>query len=113
MNKSTRKTLIAAGITAAALLGANLFIMLKNLPAEEAEKKTVQYNLNMSLGDNLSACTGAHVRVTLSSGTMLSGTVKQVKNHLLHLEKLSGRDYFDALIKLNDISAMDTKFRGF
>ena len=54
------------------------------------------------------------MRVILSSGQSLPGYVKDVKEGLLHLEKLGGgRDYHDALVRVKDISAMDTKFRGF
>jgi hypothetical protein len=51
------------------------------------------------------------VVVTLNSGKTFTGNVKDVGNHLLHLEKLEGKEYFDALIVIQDISAVDTRFR--
>jgi hypothetical protein len=29
----------------------------------------------------------------------------------MHLEKLDGKDYFDALLRIDNISAIDTRFR--
>jgi small nuclear ribonucleoprotein (snRNP)-like protein len=71
----------------------------------------VSYNVNASLTDNLTTLVGKNVYVTLDSGKVLAGYVKAVGNHLLHLEKLAGKDYFDALIRIDSISAIDTRFR--
>ncbi len=76
------------------------------------EEKQAAYQLNFSFEDNLKLFTGEYVRITLSSGQHMAGFVKDVGNGLLHLEKLSDRDFFDALILIKDISAMDAKFRG-
>lgn len=73
----------------------------------------VSYNVKTSLADNLKALVGKRVYVTLDSGTTFIGTVKEVGDHLLHLEKLDRKDYFDALIQIKNIIAIDTKFRDF
>lgn len=73
----------------------------------------MSYNLSASLGDNLKALIGKKVYVTLDSGKTLAGFVKEVGNHLIHLEKLDGKDFFDALIRIEDIGAIEAKFREF
>jgi small nuclear ribonucleoprotein (snRNP)-like protein len=73
----------------------------------------VSYNVKTSLADNLKTLVGKRVYVTLDSGTTFIGTVKEVGDHLLHLEKLDRKDYFDALIQIKNIIALDTKFRDF
>jgi small nuclear ribonucleoprotein (snRNP)-like protein len=89
------------------------------LPTEAAAKskvvaiKGVSYNVNSSLADNLKSLIGKKVYVTLDSGSTFTGFVKKVGNHLIHLEKLAGKDYFDALIRIENISAIDTRFRDF
>jgi hypothetical protein len=89
------------------------------LPAEvDAKQKVVaiegmSYNVNSSLADNLKSLVGKKVFVTSVSGKTLSGFVKKVGNHLIHLEKLSGKDYFDALIRIENISAIEAQFRNF
>lgn len=87
------------------------------LPAEVAAKSKVvaiegvSYNVNSSLADNLKSLVGKKVYVTLGSGKTLAGFVKEVGDHLMHLEKLDGKDYFDALLRIDNISAIDTRFR--
>jgi hypothetical protein len=71
----------------------------------------VSYNVDASLAANLKALLGKRVYVTLNSGKTFTGLVKKVGEHLLHMEKLAGKEYFDALIRIADISAVDTMFR--
>lgn len=72
----------------------------------------VNYNVNASMADNLKSLTGKRIVVTLNSGKAFTGNVKEIGNHLVHLEKLEGKEYFDALILIQDISAIDTRFRA-
>ena len=114
MNNSKRNIWILCGLAIVIMLGTNFLINNKVSAAEKKEKEKVEYKLNFSFDDNLLLFKGKYVRVILSSGQSLSGYVKDVKEGLLHLEKLGGgRDYHDALIRVKDISAMDAKFRGF
>lgn len=71
----------------------------------------VGYNVNASLADNLRALAGKRVTVTLDSGTTMSGTVGAVGQHLLHLERLERKEYFDAAIRIDAIRAIETRFR--
>jgi len=100
------------------LLMAILFNLTMFMPSLEAVAKTafvpiegVGYNVKASLVDNLKSLIGKKVYVTLDSGKTFAGFVKEVGDHLLHLERLDGKDYFDALIRVEDIGAIDTKFR--
>ena len=72
----------------------------------------IKFDTAVSMADNLKTYAGKNVFVHLRSGKTLEGYVKSVGNGLLHLEKLGGsRDFYDALICINDISAIETKFR--
>lgn len=73
----------------------------------------VSYQVNASMKDNIKTLVGKKVYVHLDSGTTLSGFVKEVGNHLIHLEKLDRKDFFDALIKIDTIIAIDTQFRKY
>ncbi len=114
MSKKAR-ILSSAGITIAILIFSLCFM----LPADVGAKSKVvaiegmSYNVDSSLTDNLKSLTGKKVYVTLGSGKALSGLVKNVGNHLIHLEKLDGKEYFDALIRIENISAIDAKFRDY
>jgi hypothetical protein len=63
------------------------------------------------MADNLKAYVGKDVTVHLRSGKTLQGYVKSVGSGLLHLEKLAGKDFYDALLRIEDISAIEAKFR--
>ena len=76
-------------------------------------EENISYNVNSSLADNLNSFVGKKVYITLDSGKTFAGNVKDVGNQLMHLEKLENKDYFDALINIQNISAIDTRFRGF
>jgi hypothetical protein len=71
----------------------------------------ISFDTAASLSDNLKAFIGKDLIVHLKSGKTLQGYVKSVGNGLLHLEKLAGRDFYDALIRIEDISTMEAKFR--
>ncbi len=81
--------------------------------AEVASIEGASYNVNSSIAANLKALAGKKVNITLNSGNALSGFVKEVGNHLIHLEKLDGKDFCDALIRIDAISAIDTRFRDY
>lgn len=69
------------------------------------------FNVANSINDNLTIYTGKNVVVHLRSGKSFEGYVKSVGNHLVHLEKIAGRDFYDALIRIEDITALEVKFR--
>jgi len=105
---TTRKVL---GITAGLFLfGAQLTLPSLAL-AGLVDLPGLAYDVNTSMADNLKALTGKKIHLTLANGAALAGNVKSVSNELLHLEKLEGKEYFDALIRLADIAAIDTRFR--
>ncbi|MFH0726012.1 MAG: hypothetical protein V2B19_06630 [Pseudomonadota bacterium] len=84
----------------------------------EAENKPVTiegigYNVNSSMADNLKTLTGKVVYISLDSGKTFTGIVKAVGDQLVHVEKLEGKEYFDALISIQGIRAIDTRFRDF
>jgi hypothetical protein len=81
--------------------------------AKVAAIEGMAYNVGASLQDNLKSLVGKKVYVTLDSGKTFAGIVKEVGNNFVHLEKLDGKDFFDALIRIEDISAVDAKFRDF
>ena len=70
-----------------------------------------QLNPAFTIADNLAALTGRTATVHLSSGQSLTGVVKEVGTHLLHLEKIAQREFFDAVIRIESISAVETRAR--
>ena len=109
------KMLSSVGVMLAILF----FVAVLTHPAEaEAQAKVVaiegmKYQVGASMQDNLKSLVGKKVYVTLASGKTFAGFVKEVGNHFMHMEKLDKKDFFDALIRIEDISAVDAKFRNF
>ncbi len=83
-------------------------------PAQAAIKTErvagVDYNVGHTLAQNLKSLSGKRVTVHLLSGDTLTGSVKAVNDQLLHLEKLERKDFFDALIRIRDVAAVEVRF---
>lgn len=90
------------------LVPAQTFAGAKLVPVQGAS-----YNVNAPMKDNLSVFMGKKVYIHLKSGTTLSGFVKEIGEHFIHLEKLDKKDFFDALISIESISAIDARFREY
>ena len=109
------RMLSLVGITLAMMFSV-AFLILPTVVEAKAKVVAIEgmsYNVNSSLEDNLKSLIGKKVYVTLDSGKTLSGFVKEVGNHLIHIEKLDGKDFFDALIRIENISAIESRFRKY
>jgi hypothetical protein len=54
----------------------------------------------------LKAHNGKRVTVKLNSGDELTGTVGAVNDDLVHLRELSGKEFFDAVVDTDEVSAV-------
>lgn len=102
--------------TTMATVIAVFLVMAAWSPVEAQTKKVtpldgVQFDTSHTMADNLKPYVGKDVTVDLRSGKTLQGYVRSVGNSLLHIEKLAGKDFYDALVRIEDISAIEVKFR--
>ena len=104
-NKISLKVIIVAALFSLLFLG--LQAEARSVVPIEGRK----FDVSVSMKDNLKEFAGNNVFVHLRSGKTLEGYVKAVGNDFVHLEKLAGRDFYDAFIRIEDISAMEAKFR--
>lgn len=74
------------------------------MPQVFAESMTLE--ADATLVSVLQAHKGKSVTLQLDSGQELTGIVKGMSGDLVQLTELSGKEYFDALIELGDISAV-------
>lgn len=103
---------LATGFTLMVLLLVDLVFTIPTTQAAAGPKDYVQLNAAIPLADNLIALKGKTVvAVFLSSGQTMTGIVKEVQNNLLHLEKLSQKDFYDALIRVDMIYAIEVRAR--
>ena len=105
MNSLQRKNLMIAGFLVLALLAAP-----RGVFAADA-KEAVQLNAASSIADNLVALMGKPVTVNIAGGQPMTGIVKEVKNGLLHLEKLSQKEFYDALVNIDKIASIEARVR--
>ncbi len=62
-----------------------------------------------TLQKQISAFKGKKITIRLVSGEELTGTVKESTNELVQLSDLSGKEFFDAIIDVNKVSAILVK----
>ncbi|MEN6624472.1 MAG: hypothetical protein ABFD50_23355 [Smithella sp.] len=93
-----------------------LAVAFVNLPATAQARsvssvKNASFNVSASIMQNLKNYTGKEVVIYLNSGKYFQGYVKNISESLIHLEKIAGKDFYDALIQIEDIIAIEAKFR--
>jgi hypothetical protein len=55
---------------------------------------------------------GKRVALLMRSGTEVTGTVAKVGSHVAHLTELGGREFFDAVVSLDQVQAVIVRARG-
>jgi len=106
-----RLKIISLTVLLIALFSVGFLATPEKSEAEVVSIEGIKYDVNYSLEDNLKLFIGKKVYVTLDSGKTFAGNVKEVGNHLMWLEQLDGKEFFYALIRINSITAIDTRFR--
>jgi hypothetical protein len=104
-------TILSLAILLTVLFSVGFLTTPQKAEAGVVSLEGIKYDVNFSLEDNLKLFVGKRVYVTLDSGKTFVGIVREVGNHLMWLEKLEGKEFFDALIRINSITAIDTRFR--
>jgi len=100
IRSTLRHTLLAALLSAGMLL-----------PTSAAFAQPPQFNPVFSVADNLAALKGRTATVHLASGQSITGVVKDLGDHMLHIERISQREFFDALIRIDSIVAVEARVR--
>jgi hypothetical protein len=75
------------------------------------EEPTVDLNSPDAIKSVLEQQVGKRVKVKLESGQDLDGKVAKIGSHAIQLAELTGMEFFDATVKLNEIAAVIVKIR--
>ena len=96
-------------IVSAAMLTVGLMVI--SAPIALAEE--VKYDLKpaATMKALLTDSIGKRVVLRLESSEEMEGTVAMVGEHLIHISKLSKRDFFDAFVSIDRISAVIIRVR--
>lgn len=83
-------------------------IFFQNLLAQE-----VKFELNKGYGmkEILARYEGKRVAIRLDAGEEMEGIVTSVGDHLVHISKLSKRDFYDAVVRIDKINAVIIRVR--
>jgi hypothetical protein len=77
-----------------------------------AEESKYEPAAGAAVKDVLKDQVGKRVTLRLDAGEEMEGTVTKVGDQLVHIAKLSRRDFYDAFVRLDRISAVVIKMRG-
>ena len=77
-----------------------------------ADEPTVDLNSPDALKSALEQQVGKRVKLKLESGQDVEGKVAKVGSHAVQLAELTGMEFFDATVKLEDIAAVIVKVRA-
>ncbi len=80
-------------------------ISLTTVQSTYAEEKKAEINTSYSIKQILGLFTGQRVVLKTDAGD-IEGTVTSVGDHVVHISKLSGRDFYDAVVVIDRISSV-------
>ncbi len=103
----------SVGLVLVVLISAMFVTSPVKAVAQVVAQEGVKFEVSQSMRDNLKMFIGKSIYINLKSGKTYQGILKSVGDHLIHLEKISERNFFDALIRIDDISAIEVQFRGY
>ncbi len=81
------------------------------LAAESKTVEPVSLSSHSSFHNNLKTFTGKSVVLVLNNGAKVKGKVKSLSKGIVHIEMLGNKSFYDAVVKINDISAIQAKVR--
>ncbi len=89
-------------------------ILICGLLSHSAFGQEVKFELKKDYGikEILTEYVGKRVAIRLEAGEELEGTVMAVGDHLVHLSKLSKRDFYDAVIRIDKIAGIIIRVRS-
>jgi hypothetical protein len=75
------------------------------------EESKLELKAGTTMKDVLTESTGKRVTLRLGSGEEIEGTVTMVGTSLVHISRLAGKEFFDAVVSLDKVSAVRIKVR--
>ncbi len=105
-----RRTALAA-LAMCFALGLGFVGTAPTLPLVFAEEQTLDLNSPDAIKHALEQQVGKRVKVKLESGQDLEGKVAKVGTHAAQLTELSGMEFFDATVKIEEIAAVIVRVR--
>ncbi len=89
-----------------------LLILVLTLVASFTASAGLEFQPSDTMATVLKRQVGQRVEVRLTSGEKLAGKVAAVGETTVHLSALTGQEFFDAVVVLDDISAVVVRAGG-
>ena len=103
---------MALGLAATAVVFLSAAAMMGQETGAGQEKKMV-FEEQDTMAAVLKRLEGKPVRLRLAgSGEEVVGRLQKVGKELVHLSDLSGREFFDAVVRVDQVSAVSVQVRG-
>jgi hypothetical protein len=111
MNKEERMVKIISGLCTSLLIGSMVLsagavgsdIWAEERPAEQAVSESLKQALDQLIGKR--------VKLKLTSGQDMEGTIASVTAQTVQLTQLTGAEFFDAMVRLDHVSAVIVRAR--
>lgn len=71
-----------------------------------AQENKFELQADYSVKEVLKGQEGKRVTVSTASGQEFDGVVSRVGDHLVHISSLTGKEFYDAVVRLDQISAV-------
>ncbi|HTG01633.1 MAG TPA: hypothetical protein VK654_13720 [Nitrospirota bacterium] len=85
--------------------------MVQPTGSANADEPKLDVKSSATIRDILADAVGKRVTVRFASGEELEGAVVKVGDSVVHLAKLSRRDFYDAVVRIDTISAVILRVR--
>ena len=89
----------------------SLVLVLALITAAVAQEAKMSIVNEDTIRTVLSKQVGKQVTLKLDSGEELGGVVRTVGEHVVHIEKISGKEFFDAIVDLDEVAAVILRVR--
>ena len=76
-----------------------------------AQDMKLEIKAGTTMKDVLTDNIGKRVALRFASGEEIEGTVTTVGNSLVHISRLAGKDFYDAVVSVDKISAVRIRMR--
>ena len=76
-----------------------------------AQEKTIAFHDSNNMAEVLKPHVGQNVLLMLQSGKELQGKLEKVGANLVLISKLTGKDFYDAVIRIDQIEGFQLKVR--
>ena len=106
------RTFRPSSIRSAVVAGCFLAGLLVTTTVLHADEVGIEVNEPSWIGKTLEHQMGKRVKLKLRSGQDVEGTVTKVGVHAAHVAQLAGMDFYDAAVRLDDVSAVVVKARN-